>query len=49
LMRRIQAAVRPKGSVPVFLIYGRAALAFVLIYKREAWAGRVPDRNIKTH
>lgn len=30
-------AVGPEGSALVFLIYGLAALAFVLIYKRKPW------------
>ena len=41
-------AVGPEGSVLVFLIYGLAALMFVLVYKRKAWVGPVPgpaDKN----
>lgn len=41
-------AVGPEGSVLVFLIYGLAALAFVLIYKRKPWVGPMPSRRVET-
>jgi membrane protease YdiL (CAAX protease family) len=40
--------VGPEGSVLVFLVYGLAALAFVLIYKRKPWVGAVPTRTVET-
>lgn len=41
-------SVGPEGSMLVFLIYGLAALAFVLIYKRRPWVGPVPGRGAET-
>ncbi len=40
-------SVGPEGSVLVFLVYGLAALAFVLLYERKPWVGPVPGQRIE--